>query len=379
MAKDIVRFHAVYWPAFLMSVGLPLPKHLLVHGYILVNGQKMSKSLGNAVDPEQLAVNYGVEGIRYYMARQLPVTQDGNFDFADLEQRLNADLANNLGNLLNRVVTLATTNRFTFISSPKVWEPTSIALQERAREAIRLFEDGMNDYAVHRALADLWKFVSEVNAFVHASQPWVVVRTNRELFEEIIAVTFHSLELIGTLLSPILPEKMEQLLAVLGIKLEKGVDHVTPLKSIAWNKTYTINPLNQPLFPRIESKIVEAPIVTPVAVVPVVKAITIDHLAAVELVTGTILVCEPVKGSDKLYRLEVDMGGYGQRQVLSGIAKYFVPQDLINKQVIFVANRAPRKMMGMESQGMVLTAESEDGLVKVVSPVGVVPNGTRLK
>lgn len=379
MAKDIVRFHAVYWPAFLMSVGLPLPKRLLVHGYILVNSQKMSKSLGNAVDPQHLAETYGVEGIRYYMARQLPVTQDGNFDFQDLEMRLNADLANNLGNLLNRVVTLAINNGFSTVKPPKTWEAHSLALQERAREAIRLFEDGMNDFAIHRALSDLWKFVSEVNAFVHATQPWIVVKTNRELFEEIIAVTLHALEAIGTLLWPVMPEKMGKLLEVLGIRLEKGADVITPLKNLAWNKTYTLQPLNQPLFPRIESKIMEqTPQAPATPAVETSKAITIDQFASVELVAGTILVCEPVKGSDKLYRLEVDMGGYGKRQVLSGIAKHFTTEELINKQIVFVANLAPRKMMGMESHGMALMAMGDDQKLRFIMPHMTVPNGTRL-
>jgi len=397
MAKDIVRFHAVFWPAFLMASELALPKKLLVHGYILMGEHKMSKSLGNTIDPDQLAQWYGVEPVRYYLLRQMPINQDGQFDLKSLEDHISADLANNLGNLLNRMTSLAINNNLTDITAPVSLEPVTSALKIKSEEAYKIYWEEMNKYNFHIALAELWKFISEVNAYFHAQQPWVLAKTNKELFAEVIHATCQSLYMIGVLLYPIMPKKMTELLASLGI--QDNLTNVTQdydllFRNNKWDHKFMLKKTDEPLFVRPESQI-KTPeqdnSLTTQAHQDATKKpenlvnqanntpnITIDDFVKSHIVTGTIMSCEPVSGSDKLYKLQVDMGVMGQRQILSGVAKYFKPEDLINKQAIFVANLAPRKMMGMESQGMMLTASNGAGGMSILSPTSQVPNGTRL-
>ncbi|MFA6527481.1 MAG: methionine--tRNA ligase, partial [Candidatus Babeliales bacterium] len=234
MAKDIVRFHAVYWPAFLMAAQLPLPKKLLVHGYIMMGDQKMSKSLGNAIDPETLAYRYGVEQIRYYLARQLPVNQDGQFSIKDVEERISADLANNLGNLLNRTTSLALANGLATVTPQQTLETSSTAIKEKAEEMFRIFSEEMNKSSLHIALAELWKFISEVNAYFHTQQPWVLAKTNKELFAEVIHTTCQSLQAIGIALWPFMPTKMDQLLSSIGQTFTLGTTYEAQLRKNTW-------------------------------------------------------------------------------------------------------------------------------------------------
>lgn len=387
LAKDIVRFHAVYWPAFLMAAGLPLPKRLLVHGYILMDSQKMSKSLGNAIDPMTLAERYGVDQVRYYLIRQMAITQDGSFSLKDLEEHITADLANNLGNLLNRTLTLALKHGLERVSPPtgddgacsaSLWEERSNVLRDHCSETYRFYWEEMNKGLYHVALAELWKFMSLVNAFFHEQQPWVLAKTNRELFDEVIAATCHSLRAIGIMLWPIMPTKMASLLASLGHTLELGKNYEQDLRENKWNKSFVLTMTPEPLFVRPE----------PCAAVQETEVkekkqeqnvITIDDFAKVELRVGTIEQCEPIEGSDKLYKLQVNFGELGMRQILSGIKKYFASEDLIGKQGVFVTNLAPRKMMGFESHGMMLFAKDSDGTLRMSTVAHNVPNGTNLQ
>lgn len=379
MAKDILRFHAVYWPAFLMAANLPLPKKLLVHGYVLMGDHKMSKSLGNVYEPEALAAKYGVEPIRYYLTRHIPISQDGKFDIEDLEKHVNADLANSLGNLLNRTVSLALSNGLTEVKAPAAWETPSLALREKCEEAFRICWEEMNKYNYHIALAGVWKFIAEVNAFVHAQQPWVLAKQNKELFAEVISAVCHSLRTIGILLWPVMPEKMEALLASIGVTFNATHSYEQELRENVWNRTFVLSKSEQTLFTKIEltpAVQAEAPAQTKSSDS---NDIGIEDFAKVHLAAGTILLVEPVKGSDKLYRLEVDLGAIGKRQILSGVAQMVKAEDLLGKQGIFVVNLKPRKMMGLESHGMMLFADDGSGKLSpstVSLPIG---NGARVK
>ncbi len=381
MAKDIVRFHAVYWLAFLMSAEISLPKKLLVHGYILTNGAKMSKSLGNVADPNDIAKLYGVEQLRYYLLRQMSITQDGHFDLKDLEARITSDLANNLGNLLNRTLTLAINNGLTQVTAPAALEPKTMALKEKCEDAFRIFWDDMNHYQFHVALSELWKFISEVNAFFHDQQPWVLAKKDKEMFVEVIYAVLHSLYTIGVLVWPIMPKKSQELLSAIGHKFDLENNYEDDLRKNVWNKTFTLKKLSEPLFIRpdvlsksetteskSENKQVEEKS----------EFIKIDDVIKVKLIVGTILECEPVKGSEKMLKSVVDMGVLGKRQILSGVAKYFKPEDLIGKQGVYVENLKPRKMMGLESQGMMLFAKDKKGNMQMVTVAGKIENGTRL-
>lgn len=380
MAKDIVRFHAVYWPAFLMSANISLPKKLLVHGYILTDGAKMSKSLGNAADPNELANLFGVEQLRYYLLRQMSINQDGHFDINDLQTRIASDLANNLGNLLNRTVTLALNNNLKEVVAPKALELKTIALKEKCESAYRNFWDAMNHYQFHTALSELWVFISQVNAFFHEMQPWALVKTDKEMFEEVIYAVTHSLYTIGVLLWPVMPKKSQELLNAIGHEFNLNNNYEQDLRDNIWNKKFVLNKLNEPLFIRPEVNVNNSEIKNNENKIEqdVQDFINIEDFAKVKLIVGTILECEPVAGSDKLLKLLVDMGALGQKQVLSGVSQYFKPEDLIGKQGVYVQNLKPRKMMGLESNGMMLFAKDEKGNMKMVTVGGFVENGTRL-
>lgn len=375
MAKDIVRFHAVYWPAFLMAAGLAKPKKLLVHGYILVNNDKMSKSKGNAIDPADLAATYGVDQVRYYLLRQMPITQDGSFTFQDLTERINADLANSLGNLLNRTIALAHKYDLHTVTPPVVWGVQAEQLRTKCLEVFHTYQANLDNGLFHMALADLWRFIADVNAYFHAMQPWKVVATDKEIFVQIVAATTHALRAIGLMLWPVMPKKMETLLQAIGMPLKIGALHEEELSKQIWNKTFILT-ASAPLFIRIEN--MEQP-VQPVIAPQVAEDqhIGIEDFVKVELLAATIRACEPVEGSKKLLKLQVDFGPHGMRQILSGISEGFKPEDLIGKQAVFVANLKPRKMMGLDSQGMLLIAKDANGM-RIVSPTGVVENGTRL-
>lgn len=375
LAKDILKFHAVYWPAILMAAGLQPPKKLLVHGYILMGEEKMSKSLGNVMDPNVLAEWYGVEPVRYYLVRQMAITQDGKFDLKDLEGRITSDLANNLGNLLQRTTSLALNNNLTTIEPQKTWEADSAALREKCEEAFRSFCDEMDHYNYHIALAGLWNFISDVNAFFHFQQPWLLAKKNKEMFSEVISATCHSLYLIAVMLWPIMPRKMEKLLQHLGHSFDLNNNYEEELRKNKWDKVFVLNKVGEPLFVRPETHVIKEEVVEKVIETEIIN---IDDLMKVKLHVGKILECEPLKGSEKLYKLKVDLGKLGQRQILAGVAKFFKPEELVGKLGTFVVNLKSRKIMGEESQGMMLFAKDEKGNMRFTTFSGDVEVGTRL-
>lgn len=377
MAKDIVRFHAVYWPAFLMAAHLPLPKKLLVHGYILTGSQKMSKSLGNAIDPIQLAQTYGVDQVRYYLLKQMAVNQDGNFSIQELEDIVNADLSNNLGNLLSRTIALAYKYDYTKVPSGN-FDQQALVLHEKAEYLVQSYKEHLDQGMFHIALAEVCKYLSEVNAYFHATQPWVVAKTDSQAFVSILSTACHALHVVANLLWPIMPTKMNELLKALGMhEIVESNDAAILNKALQWNIEFQLHELVVPLFVRFEKTIIEEKKESLDKEKVMSNHCTIEDFAKLELLAGTIVTCEAVAGSSKLLRLEVDFGLHGKRQILSGIAQSFKPEELIGKQGVFLANLPPRAMMGMESQGMLLCAKDEQGLA-ITTVSRVVANGTKL-
>lgn len=375
LGKDIIRFHAVYWPAMLMAVGLKPPHQLLVHGWIQIDKQKMSKSRGNVVDPMDLAKIYGAQAVRYYLMRQMPVNTDGDFSTSDLEKRITADLANDLGNLLNRMLILAEKYSLSRVQPVKIWHQQALDLRDEAFNTIEDFENYMADYEFHLALARLWKFIHQVNAYFHEQEPWKIAEKDRALFEEIIAATCHGLRMIAVLLWPVIPQKMEELLSSIGHPFKIGTITLEALELGDWRQTFVLTK-TMPLFQKIEETSKEKNVEEKKEITNV---IAIDDLKKIELRVGTIVAAENVDGSDKLIKMQVDLGSLGQRQILAGIRASYAPTDLINKQGIFVCNLQPRKMLGIESQGMMLIAPDANKKVQLIAPLTAVPNGTQLQ
>ncbi len=392
LGKDIIRFHAVYWPAMLMAAELPLPKQLLVHGWIKVDKQKMSKSLGNVVDPIELQKKYGAEQIRYYLLRQIPVNQDGDFSIADVEKRIEDDLANDLGNLLNRMVALAEKHDAMIIAPCSPLSKAALEIRDESWNVIQDFSLHMNEYMFHHALARLWKFIHMTNAYFHGQEPWKMAKTDRGAFIEVLSVTCHSLHAIAILLWPVMPNKMQELLDSLGIEFKYDQHTFENLELNSWNKHFTLKKIptlfEKPtsakamadMFAVVEEQPMnEKPIQAVAAEHQQSNFITIDDVVKVELLTGTIEACVEVAGSDKLLQMTVDLGAHGKRTILAGIKKSYAPADLVGKRGLFIANLKPRKMAGAESHGMMLVAEDETGKPQLVQFPLSVGNGVRLK
>ena len=378
LGKDIIRFHAIYWPAFLMASDLPVPKQLLVHGWIKVQEQKMSKSLGNVVDPEQLLAAYGAEPVRYYLVRHMSITQDTNFAIEDLEQRITADLANDLGNLLNRMAALAEKHQITSLQTPATWSADVATLRESFGVMVHDVKNHMHEFMFHLALASIWKYIAQTNAYFHSHEPWKLAKSDEQKFKEVLAATCHSLYGIAVVLIPVMPKSMESLLASLGITLELGTkNYIQELDTTFEKKSFSLTKIPT-LFAKPETKKSESAMQQE-HIKDVINEIDIEHFSKIELRVGTIEACEPIPKSDKLYRLQVNFGPEGTRQVLSGIKQSFTQEQLIGKQGVFVFNLKPRAMMGLESHGMLLTAIDDKGALQLVGIGHPVPNGTRLK
>lgn len=379
IGKDIVRFHAVYWPALLMAADLPLPKQLLVHGWIKIDRQKMSKSLGNVVDPMVLYNRYGAEPIRYYLLRQMPINQDGNFSIDDVEQRIEADLANDLGNLLNRMVLLAHKYDILTIPAPSSWSKQASQLRSDCLNMIKDVSGHMTDHVFHLALARLWKFIKQVNAYFHEQEPWKLAKQDKKQFIEVLSSTSHSLRTIAILLWPVMPHKMEQLLASLGMSFAFENNTIQQLEQDSWDMQFVLKKIPT-LFVKPAEKEHKAESEQQAAENKLINNyITINDLAKVELRVGTIETCQEIEGSEKLLKLVVDFGDSGKRQILSGIKKWYIPHDLIDKQAVFVYNLKPRTMFGLESQGMILTVSDKDGKPQIITISAPVTSGTQLR
>lgn len=378
LGKDIVRFHAVYWPAFLMASNLELPRQLLVHGWIKVDGQKMSKSLGNVVDPSALAQHYGVEPVRYYLARYMAITQDSTFSTEDLESKINADLVNDLGNLVNRMLLLAHAQGLTSVKAPKEWGSHEQELHRGFLVMLNEFEFEMRNCYFHRGYAAVWKFISAVNAYFHAHEPWKLAKQDRKRFEEVIAATCHSLYGTALLIAPLMPQTMAKLLQALGHSIKHDCNYLAVLKNSEWSDAFTLTKI-EPLFKKYETEVrMELKQEPAVQRVEQEQGITIDDLMKVELLVGEIIDVVDIPESEKIYKMTVDFGERGRRTICAGVKKHFTPEGLKGKKTVFAYNLKPRKLMGIESQGMMMMAKNQSDVPTLVAIEPAVPAGARL-
>ncbi|RRJ66492.1 methionine--tRNA ligase [Paenibacillus oralis] len=404
VGKEIVRFHTIYWPIMLMALGLPLPKKVFGHGWLLMKGGKMSKSKGNVMDPNVLIERYGLDATRYYLLREVPFGSDGSFTPESFVQRVNSDLANDLGNLLNR--TVAMIDKY-FGGEVPAYRPNvtpfDADLVKAAEETVRKVEEVMENMEFSIALTHIGAFISRTNKYIDETQPWVLAKDEAKR-AELASVMVHlaeSLRFASILLQPFLTQAPAKIWAQLGI---------APGELTTWESLHTFGLIpagmklvkGEPIFPRLDAEqevefIVnsmsggapagaEAAVPTeasaaaaaPAAERPELKdEIGIDDFAKVELRVAQVLACEQVEKADKLLKLQLDLG-FEQRQVVSGIAKFYKPEELVGRKVICVTNLKPVKLRGELSQGMILAASQGDQLTLATVPDSM-PNGAVVK
>ena len=389
MAKEIVRFHSIIWPIILMALDLPLPKKVFAHGWVLMKDGKMSKSKGNVMDPNVLIDRYGLDATRYYLMRELPFGSDGVFTPEAFVDRTNFDLANDLGNLVNRTISMI--NKYFDGELPAYQGPThelDEEMEQMALDTVQAYHESMDKLQFSVALSTVWKLISRTNKYIDETTPWILAKdeSQKAALGNVMAHLVENIRFAAVLLRPFLTHAPYQIFEQLHIHNEAlhGFEGLATYGQLTEPIMVTEKP--QPIFPRLdveaEVSYIKASMQPPKEEsveeeVPDKAQIDIKDFDKVEIKAATIIDAEKVKKSNKLLKIQVDLG-YEKRQIISGIAQFYAPEDIIGKKVAVVTNLKPAKLMGQKSEGMILSAEKDDVLTLISLP-NAVQNGAMIK
>ena len=362
IGKEINRFHSLIWPAMLMSAGLPLPKQVYAHGWLTVNGQKISKSLGNAIDPREFVKTYGNDAVRYYLLKDIQFGRDGDFSEENLITRINADLANDLGNLLHRTQAMIKKFNDDIIPEPGENDTVDKGLISLAKKTVTAYKEYMDKLKFTQALETIWELVKYGNKYIDLTEPWKLGKLpdKKERLNTVLYNLAEVLRLVSLMIAPIMPDTANEIFKRIG---KQAVEN---FETLEWGRLEAGLSIvhGSPLFPRIDlkehrwvSRVSEESASEKAEIEETANLIEIRDFAQVELRIGKILEAEKIKKSKKLLKLQIDLGDLGRRQIVAGIAQHYEPEKLIGLKVVVITNLKPAKLMGEESKGMLLAAK----------------------